>query len=259
MNYIKYPRTNHLLGSKFLDESDFNIHYQNKEDFQFPVLKSNESFIIEEKMDGIGVGIFFINDAPYIQQRGHIFSLQDTPELLKNFKKWVILNEELIYCIIGNKYTMFGEWLEFKHTVFYNHLPSLFLEYDIYDHTAQKFLSTTKRYKLINLQLPSVKVIQETPTLSLINMKQLLTKYPSSFFNNQSWQLDFNTLLKEFPQVEKDSIKNASYEGFYIKIENEDHTIERLKWIRKEFFDIVQLNQHWKNKPRINNLSYLKT
>ena len=115
MDYIKYPRTEHLLGSKFLDLDNFNLNFQDKEGLACPSLKNNQHFIIEEKMDGIGLGILFIDGLPHIQQRGHIFPLQEIPDLLKNFKSWVIYNEEMLYCMIGENYTLFGEWLEFKH------------------------------------------------------------------------------------------------------------------------------------------------
>lgn len=255
MDYVKYPRTEHLLGSKFLDESHLNIHYKNNEEFDFPILKENQSFIIEEKMDGIGLGIFFVDDKIHIQQRGHIFNLSDIPDLLHNFKSWLQFNEELLYCIIGNQYTLFGEWLEYKHTVFYNHLPSLFLEYDMFDHKTQQFLSTNSRSELINNQILSVKVIKQTSSLSLSIISEILQDNPFSYFNNKNWQADFNQLVVQFPSITQDTLKKSSYEGFYIKIEDEHYTLQRMKWIRKEFFDIVSLNQHWKNKPIIKNLS----
>lgn len=254
MEYIKYPRTEHLLGSKFLDQSNFNTHYVNNEQFCFPSLTSTQLFVIEEKMDGIGIGIFFIGDSIHFQQRGHIFNIDNIPDLLKKFKTWALLNEELLFCIVANQYTLFGEWLEFKHTVFYNNLPDFFLEYDIYDHTTQKFLSTNQRYSLINNQLHSVKVLKQTHSLSLEIIHNLLTEYPTSYFNNNSWSDDFNYLCKNLPSLAFDTTKNSSYEGFYIKIEDKEKTLSRMKWIRKEFFDIVKLNEHWKNKQIVTNI-----
>lgn len=253
MKYIKYPRTEHLLGSKILDLSHFNQHFQDNDAVSFPILNENEFFVIEEKMDGIGLGICFINDKIHIQQRGHLFPLDETPDLLKNFKFWVQYNEELLYCIIGHRYTLFGEWLEFKHTVFYNHLDSLFLEYDLFDHDNNIFLSTHQRYKIIDNQIPSVKVLQESLSLDLSSIKNLLTNNPKSYFNNSQWDKDYQELIKKYPQSCEDTIKNAGYEGFYIKVENQQQTFHRYKWIRKEFFDIVVQNQHWKDKPLIKN------
>lgn len=253
MQYIKYPRTEHLLGSKFLDLSNFNTHFKDNEASAFPLLIENQSFVIEEKMDGIGLGICFIDNQVYIQQRGHLFPLEQTPDLLKNFKSWVEYNEELLYCIIGNQYTLFGEWLEFKHTVFYNQLDSLFLEYDIFDHTKNTFLSTNQRYKLIDNQLPSVKVVQQSSSLNLPVIEQLLLTNQYSHFNNSQWIKDYQQILTQYPESLNDTIKNGGIEGFYIKIENEYETLQRYKWIRKEFFDIVAQNQHWKNKPIIKN------
>lgn len=256
MQYIKYPRTEHLIGSKLLDQNYFNLSIKDKDSSSFPLLEQNQHFVIEEKMDGIGLGICFIEDKLYIQQRGHLFPLSQTPELLKNFVNWVNYNEELLYLLIGNRYTLFGEWLEFKHTVFYNNLNSLFLEYDIYDHLEKTFLSTEQRYLLLDNQIPSVKVISKTPTLNLTDIGHLLKQHSTSFFNNSQWELDYQKIVSQFPQAALDTLQDGHYEGFYIKVENPLHTLQRFKWIRKEFFDIVQKNQHWKNKPLIKNQTF---
>lgn len=252
MQYIKYPRTEHLTGSKLLDYDNFHLSIKDKDSASFPILLDNQYFVIEEKMDGIGLGICFIEDNIFVQQRGHLFPLSQTPELLKNFVNWVHYNEELLYLLLGNRYTLFGEWLEFKHTVFYNNLNSHFLEYDIFDHQHNVFLSTEQRYILLNNQIPSVKVLQQTHTLQLSDIGVLLQN-KQSFFNNAYWENDYQKMLLKFPQANEDTLQHGRYEGFYIKVENKEQTFSRFKWIRKEFFDIVQQNQHWKNKPIIKN------
>lgn len=252
MQYIKYPRTEHLIGSKVLDYDNFNSSIKDTNSTHFPILLDNQYFVVEEKMDGIGLGICFIKDNIFISQRGHLFPLSHTPNLLKNFVSWVNYNEELLYLLLGNRYTLFGEWLEYKHTVFYNNLPSLFLEYDIYDHTENMFLSTEQRYTLLDNQLPSVKVLQQTKTLQLSDIYTLLNQ-KQSCFNNDCWNNDYQTMIKQFPQAQQDTLLQGSYEGFYIKVENSTQTFNRFKFIRKQFFDIVQKNQHWKDKPLIKN------
>lgn len=253
MQYIKYPRTEHLIGSKLLNQDNFHLNIKDNGSIKFPILQSDQTFVIEEKMDGIGLGICFIDDQVYIQQRGHLFSLSQTPDLLKNFVNWVNYNEELLYLLIGNRYTLFGEWLEYKHTVFYNNLHSYFLEYDMYDHKHNLFLSTEQRYLLLNNQIPSVKVLEQTCHLDLAFIGNLLKTHSTSFFNNSQWQSDYQKMLSHFPQAQQDTLQNGRYEGFYIKVENSTQTLERFKWISKDFFDIVQKNEHWKNKALIKN------
>lgn len=253
MNYVKYPRTEHLLGSKYLNFNEVDLNFKNKEQIDFPMLLPDEKFIIEEKMDGIGLGICFINSIPHIQQRGHLFSIDKTPDLLKNFKEYILHNEELLYCIIGEQFTIFGEWLEFKHTVFYNNLPSFFLEYDIFDHHSQYFLSTSRRINMINNSLTSVKVLAETQSCNLNTISELFNNNPTSSFCNNHWQSDFNLLKKNNPELQLNTLLSSQYEGFYIKIENQNEVTQRFKWITKDFFNIVSQNNHWKNQQLILN------
>jgi hypothetical protein len=80
MKHIHYPRTEHFTGQIFSPEY---------------------TFVIEEKMDGIGLGLGFHNGKAYIQQRGHIYLLNDIPHLLKGFVAWILDREELLYELIG--------------------------------------------------------------------------------------------------------------------------------------------------------------
>ena len=242
--------------------NEFDLNFKNKEQIDFPTLLPDEKFIIEEKMDGIGLGICFINSIPHIQQRGHLFHIDQLPDLLRNFKQYILHHEETLYCIIGEQFTLFGEWLEFKHTVFYNNLPSLFLEYDIFDHQNQSFLSTSRRLNMINHSLSSVKVLSETQSCNLNTIAELLNSYPISCFCNTQWQSDFDLLKNKFPSLEINTLLSSQSEGFYIKVENNNEVTQRFKWITKDFFNIVSKNNHWKsqeiilNKTQNNHISY---
>ena len=94
----------------------------------------------------------------------------------------------------------------------------------------------------------------QTSELNLPSIKNLLLNNVKSHFNNEDWSADFKKLQLKFPKIHEDTVKNAGTEGFYIKVENEQQTLQRYKWIRKEFFDIVVRNQHWKDKPIIRNI-----
>lgn len=76
--FIKYPRTEHLFGSKLLDIGNLSNNLD-KQTCLFPELtnSTNHTIIIEEKMDGIGLGIGFFNAQLYIQHRGHTYFIHD--------------------------------------------------------------------------------------------------------------------------------------------------------------------------------------
>lgn len=260
INFNKYPKTNHLIGSKFLDESHFLFNFTDNQQSQFKPLSKNQFYVIEEKMDGIGIGIFFNNGIPFIQHRNHFYELNNLPQLLSGFKLWFDYHKDLIYSIILNDYVLFGEWLEFKHSVFYNNLPSYFLEYDIYDIKNNMFLSTIERDNLIQKRLFSVKVLHICDSLNLKSIHELLKTFNTSFFNNSNWEYDFNNYSNLYKSFYSSTVKNANIEGFYIKIEDNVKVNDRYKWIRKEFFDILLNSNHWKDNQLIKNkLFYYNT
>jgi len=51
---------------------------------------------------------------------------------------------------------VFGEWLAFQHSVFYDKLPSPFVVFDVYHVPSQRFLSADLRDRLIAVHCPSL-------------------------------------------------------------------------------------------------------
>lgn len=258
--FIKYPRTDHLEGSKQLD-LHFSLFSKDKEQIPFHSLKEN--IFIEEKMDGIGLGVGFTDGQYYIQHRGHIYYSTDdnVPYFIKDFSLWILEHEEILYTCLENKYCLFGEWLQYKHTIFYNSLPSLFLEYDIYSKEENIFLSTPERQKLLKPfpQLHSVHVIDCLNSLDLKSLISLGKEIQYSIGKNEYWMQDLEKLCHQknldFQVVLQNTLKDNLFEGFYIKTENERAVTGRYKWIRKSFIDNILNSDHWKKRPIIENIA----
>jgi len=199
---IKYPRTPHLYGS--------HVHDDDKvisEDKSLSLIQ-NTSLVIEEKVDGSNVGIFFTKSKLYIQSRGHILRGNDHPSF-DMFKAWVFSKTDILNSILKDRYIMYGEWLYAVHTLRYNRLPHYFLEFDILDKKHMKFLSTNKRQSLL-----ADSGIQSVPVLhkgALKSMKQLVLLITTSNFGGEPM------------------------EGMYLKIEEDGYVTDRCKFVRKEF------------------------
>ena len=114
---VKYPRTQHLQGSR-LQEGDEDLS-------QVPF---NEIFgkniVIEEKIDGANSAVSFDGEGNLLlQSRGHYLDGGFRERHYNLMKQWANFNRDLFYNALGSRYIMYGEWMYAKHTVFYDALP----------------------------------------------------------------------------------------------------------------------------------------
>ena len=62
---------------------------------------------------------------------------------------------DALWEVLGDRYVIYGEWALATHTIFYDALPALFLEDDIFDRVEGRFLSTRRRAALVERLPPS--------------------------------------------------------------------------------------------------------
>lgn len=216
MNFPKYPRTYHLVGSKGTKDI---------KDVPFSTIL-NTPIVIEEKVDGSCVGIGFEQGRIIIKHRNQ----EVNGEQWDLLKSWTSQNEEILYECLEEKYIMYGEWLFATHTIPYDKLPQYFLEYDVFDTQTQRFLSTPKRRQLL----------AKTPIISVQVLAQGLFKTPQE-------------VLRHLGQSVYRS--QGSMEGLYLKIEDADKVISRYKYIVKDFLDqILSSDTHWSFRTLTKNL-----
>ena len=97
------------------------------------------SAYISEKVDAANVGISWYDDAPLVRNRKHILS-KGYSKIKTNAKKqfqpiWNFVHEhkkDLIKIseLWDSPLCVYGEWMNFTHSIHYNKLPSLFIAYD---------------------------------------------------------------------------------------------------------------------------------
>jgi len=223
MDIPHYPKTNHLPFSKekdILEDSDRKnfIHLEGKK------------IVIEEKVDAQAIGLFFNEGLLYLLFRGQYYCSQKNisiPKELKNCYEYLKNNEELFFEILLEEKIMYGEWMEYNHTINYNKLPSFFLEYDIYDKKEKIFLSTNKRLELLKpySELNSVHVFQTLSQFDYSSFRSIINSNKLSQYGD-----------------------NLPHEGFYVKVEDDEKVLERFKWIEPKFFNDVISDKHWREK-----------
>ena len=135
-----YPRIPHL---------DKAISNMTHDDIQ---LESNIEFPltgwVQEKIDGANMGVSWTS-GPVLRNRNNIlkkgYIAKETPAKLQFRPAWNWLHEHgkeirEISNVVMSPITIYGEWMNFKHSLFYDNLPDVFLAYDIWLVEEGRFL-----------------------------------------------------------------------------------------------------------------------
>lgn len=247
----KYPRTPHLEGSR-LQQGDEDL-----DSVKFEEIKDRYC-VLEEKVDGANCGISFDNNGRmYLQSRGHFLNGGYGEAQFDLFKTWANTFSYRLWELLSDRYIMYGEWLYAKHTVFYDKLSHYFMEFDIFDKVEARFLSTKRRKQMLENYsfIKSVLVLKEGVIRSKKEVEVLLDK---SNFKSEVWQknLELNCieLGLSYDIAKKQTDNTNLMEGVYIKLEDENYVLSRLKYVRASFLNsILDSETHWASRPIIPN------
>lgn len=230
-NFIKYPRTPHLFGSKGTDD---DRHMNAKDSATFI---ADPSLVVEEKLDGTNVGIHFADTGRMVLQcRGHEITEGMHPQY-DLFKQWVAVKRDTLELMLENRFILFGEWLYAKHSVFYRALPHYFFEFDIYDKEAGCFLSLERRLAILDGTGVHTVPVVHTGSAKHDELLDLIIEsaFDSEFHNPLTNEID------------------ARMEGLYLRIEANGQAVGRAKIVRPEFVERVKQSEHWQHQQMIPN------
>lgn len=232
-DFIKYPKTPHLWGSKLADDDKMLSEMLTKK----MLSTRNVDFVWESKLDGTNVGFSFDEDGEIkIQNRGHLLKTGEHPQY-DIFRNWAYTHMDRLRAVAGVRYIVFGEWCYAVHTVRYKTLPHYFMEFDIWDREEKKFLSTPIRRKMlagvvadgILAQVPvvhpqgEIKGYGDTGILTLEAARKLMVSHGPMY-------------------------GEVAPEGLYLKVEKKGEVVERYKLVRDEFIQKIIDSEHWKYK-----------
>jgi RNA ligase-like protein len=231
-DFVKYPRTPHLFGSRGTDDDK---HLGAAESNRF---LADESLIVEEKIDGTNVGIHLTSSGQLaLQCRGHLITEGMHPQY-DLFKQWAAAKRPLFEDLLGTELILFGEWMYARHSIHYRGLAHYFFEFDIYDKQAGAFLSLERRMKILpDSGIQTVPVIHRGP-LTRGDLDKLIG--PSQFdsqFENPSTNRTDNLM-----------------EGLYLRTESAGVVTARAKIVRGEFVERVKQSTHWQQQALVPNL-----
>lgn len=247
---IKYPRTPHLRGSR-LQAGDEGFG-----DVPFAAIRGRH-LVVEEKVDGANAGISFSAAGELrLQSRGHFLRGGPRERQFDLLKTWTQSHRGWLREALGTRYVLYGEWLFAKHTVFYDALPHLLLEFDVLDRERGVFLSTELRRMLFDgCPLVPVPVLHAGPLASLEELTALIG--PSAF-RTARWRERLAAAAAEAGldprQVAAETDGSDLMEGLYVKVEEDDQVKERYKYVRADFLQaILASGSHWHDRPIVAN------
>lgn len=247
---IKYVRTPHLEGSR-LQPGDENLS-------QIPFSAiAGRHLAIEEKCDGANTAVSFGRDGGLLlQSRGHYLAGGWRERHYDLLKQWATVHRDALYAALGSRYIMYGEWMYAKHTVYYDRLPHYFLEFDVLDREAGRFLDTpARRAMLRDLPVASVPVLAEGEFRNKDELLRLLgpSRYISGEHMEHLRQASAKLGLDAERQV-RETDPLPTMEGLYIKVEEDGAVADRMKFVRPTFYQAVQSSEsHWQDRPIIPN------
>lgn len=248
---LKYPRTQHLQGSR-LGEGDEDLT-------QIPFSEILEKYIvIEEKIDGANSAVSFDGDGNLLlQSRGHYLNGGYSERHYNLMKQWANNNKDLFYSVLGARYIMYGEWMYAKHTVFYDALPDYFMEFDIYDREKGIFLDTDSRKKITE----QMKIVHSVPVLArgIFKSKDSILAYlGNSNYITESHIEVLRTLAEnqgiDVERQVRETDPSLTMEGLYIKVESDGEVKQRVKFVRNSFYQCSGVAVgHWQQRPIVPN------
>ncbi len=131
-----FPRTPHLPGSS-VEDDDRTMPRE-----ELDRLCRTCEVVLQEKVDGTNVGVFFLSEAqPVCQKRAGLLASREKKQY-NVFRNWVWQRVEALWPVLGTRWVLFGEWLWQTHAVAYDALPDFFLGYDLLDRASQRFATT---------------------------------------------------------------------------------------------------------------------
>lgn len=230
--FVKYPRTPHLFGSKGTDDDK---HMGEDESLRFIAEKS---LIIEEKLDGTNVGIHFQSDGEMVLQcRGHLITEGMHPQY-DLFKQWAAVKRTALEDRLADQFILSGEWLYARHSVHYRQLSHYFFEFDIYDKQSESFLTLVQRLKLLEGSGIETVPVVRTGKIKRDDLESLIgpSRFDSQFENPVTKRTD--NLM----------------EGLYLRTEADGVVSGRAKFVRPEFVEKVKQSTHWQHQSMVPNL-----
>lgn len=167
--------------------------------------------VLQEKLDGTCVGVFFEEDeSAVLLKRGGFIGHREKDQY-NVFRSWVQERTASLRSALGNR-VLFGEFLWQTHGLFYDRLPDFFIGYDLLDRTREAFLASSA----VRLELQGV--VEVVPEL---------------------WRGTVRTPDQLSSKIENIATRPSTFgdqaEGVYVRFERDGQLVARAKYRNQGF------------------------
>jgi hypothetical protein len=199
---------------------------------------SNESLIVEEKIDGTNVGLHFsVKGEMVLQCRGHLVTEGMHPQY-DLLKQWAAVKRNVLEKRLEDRFILFGEWVYARHSIHYRKLTHYFYEFDIYDKVQASFLDLRQRMSMLDQSGIETVPVVHMGKLRRSDLDELIG--PSSFGSHFENPVTHRT--------------DNLMEGLYLRTESEGVVTGRAKVVRMEFVEKIKESTHWQHQAMVPNL-----
>ena len=207
--------------------------------------------VVEEKIDGANVGIWFEDGEVRLQSRGHVLRGGGAERQFAPFHGWASERMHALRGALGDRFVLYGEWCFAKHKAYYDALPDWFLGYDVLDRQRGRFLGSMARDEV--LTVCGVPIVMRLWSGTFGKAPAFGSFLGPSRYKTSAWRI---ALAEEAaragvsrPMAETDDSDWG--EGVYVRVEDAAGVIGRMK-LHREGYGKVR-SDHWKERPIIRN------
>lgn len=186
--------------------------------------------MVEEKLDGANLGLSLDTDGQLrAQNRGHYLTEPHAGQFTR-LPAWLTQHSEALHAVLKPHLILFGEWCAARHSLDYVALPDWLLLFDVYDNSAGRFWSSSRRNKLANLAG--------------------LETVPQVFIGKTSI-----SALKKLVVTASSNYRPGPLEGLVIRRESSEWCEIRAKLVRPDFTQAI--DTHWRKRSIVwNSIDY---
>ena len=215
-DFFRFPHTPHLAWLGEGSPRDDKVMSPN----EVTALLAGD-VVVEEKLDGANVGLSLAPDGSLrAQNRGQYLAEPHAGQFAR-LPAWLAQHSDGLYAVLKPNLTLFGEWCAARHSLDYAALPDWFLLFDVYDRTADRFWSSSRRNALAT-------------GAGLLTVPQLLHGKATV------------QTLKKLVSDTASRYRAGALEGVVIRRESADWCEARAKLVRPDFTQTI--DTHWRKR-----------